>query len=472
MKYENRYKKLQFFESFLADIITDLKKAAPRFELGIKDLQSSALPLGHAADREMIQSHNDPTSSASHSVLIICNGHGEDVIALEIIKRFLKKIKIKKVEVMPLVGNGKIFDCIKSKNFSKIGYLKELPSGGFSNQSLKGFLLDFFAGFLVDAFKNFLIVRGKSKDNYKIIAVGDLLPLFFAWISKCEFSFVGMPKSDHTWSNGPGWALSDFYHKFKGSEWDPWEIFLMRSPRCKSLIMRDEITANNLNKKKISAKYFGNPMMDFVDTKNENISNIIMFNRLILIIGSRFPEALNNLDIFLKCLEDVKISNDLIILLPLSINANVFTIKRHLSNNGYLEENNVNFLVGEDSVWKNKDKYILLGKSTFNQWANMACVGLSNAGTATEQITGLGIPSISIPGAGPQFTKSFAKRQSRLLGGSVLVCDNKKTLIDNLEVLLNKKDYRLKQVKIGMKRMGKRGASKKIVDHINLNLLT
>ena len=27
------------------------KEAAPRFELGVKDLQSSALPLGHAADR-------------------------------------------------------------------------------------------------------------------------------------------------------------------------------------------------------------------------------------------------------------------------------------------------------------------------------------------------------------------------------------------------------------------------------------
>ena len=120
-------------------------------------MQSSALPLGHAADRDMIESHNDPTSNASHSLLIICNGHGEDVIALEIIKRFLKKIKIKKIEVMPLVGDGKIFDSIKSKNFNKIGCLKELPSGGFSNQSLKGFLLDFFAGFLVDTFKNFLI---------------------------------------------------------------------------------------------------------------------------------------------------------------------------------------------------------------------------------------------------------------------------------------------------------------------------
>ena len=120
----------------------------------------------------------------------------------------------------------------------------------------------------------------------------------------------------------------------------------------------------------------------------------------------------------------------------------------------------------------NDPKYILLGKSTFNKWSNMACVGLSNAGTATEQITGLGVPSISLPGSGPQFTKSFAKRQSRLLGGSVLVCDNKKTLIDNLETLLNEKDCRLKQVKIGMKRMGKSGASEKIVNYINLNLLT
>ena len=161
----------------------------------------------------------------------------------------------------------------------------------------------------------------------------------------------------------------------------------------------------------------------------------------------------------------------MIILLPLSINANIFTIKSRLTNNGYKQENNVKFLVGEDSVWRNKDKYILLGKSTFNKWANMACVGLSNAGTATEQITGLGIPSLSLPGKGPQFTKSFARRQSRLLGGSVLVCENKKNLLDNLEILLNEKDRRIKQVKIGMKRMGKSGASKKIVDYINLTLL-
>jgi uncharacterized protein (TIGR03492 family) len=298
------------------------------------------------------------------------------------------------------------------------------------------------------------------------------LPLLYAWSSECEFSFIGTPKSDHTWSSGPGWALSDFYHKLKGSEWDPWEMFLMKSPRCKDLIMRDKITAHNLNRKNIDAKYLGNPMMDFVNSTNEKISNIISFKRIILIIGSRYPEAFKNLDNFLNSLQDFYISKDLVILLPLSTNANVIQIQSYLNKYGYKRQNKAKFFIDEDSVWKKKEKYILIGKGKFNLWANMADVGLSNAGTATEQIAGLGIPSLSFPGSGPQFTKSFAKRQSRLLGGSVLVCKNKKILLKRLSFLLEKKVNRLEQAKIGKKRMGESGASKKIVDALNLHLLS
>ena len=129
-------------------------------------------------------------------------------------------------------------------------------------------------------------------------------------------------------------------------------------------------------------------------------------------------------------------------------------------------------MIDEDSVWKNKGQYILIGKGKFNLWASMADVGLSNAGTATEQIAGLGIPSLSLPGSGPQFTKSFAKRQSRLLGGSVLVCKNKKILLKRLSLLLREKVYRINQAKIGKKRMGQFGASNKIVDSINTDLLS
>ncbi len=472
MKFKNRYNKILCLERFSAKLFTNLNKAAPRFELGIKDLQSSALPLGHAAKKDPTESFYDLNSKVTQSLLFICNGHGEDVIASEIIKRLLKKNENKIIEVMPLVGNGDVFNSIKSKNFRKIGYLKELPSGGFSNQSLKGFLLDLFAGFLIYNLRNFLIVKQKSKKECKIIAVGDCLPLLYAWSSECEFSFIGTPKSDHTWTSRPGWALSDFYHKLKGSEWDPWEMFLMTSPRCKNLIMRDQITANNLNRKNINAKYFGNPMMDFVYSKNDKISNIISFKRIILLVGSRYPEALKNLDNFLDCLQDFNLSKDLLILLPLSINANIVKIQDYLIKYGFVKKKKIEFSIDEDSVWEKKDQYVVIGKGKFNLWASMAEVGLSNAGTATEQIAGLGIPSLSLPGSGPQFTKSFAKRQSRLLGGSVLVCKNKKILLKRLSLLLREKVYRLKQAEIGKKRMGYAGASKKIVDSMISHLLS
>jgi uncharacterized protein (TIGR03492 family) len=227
-----------------------------------------------------------------------------------------------------------------------------------------------------------------------------------------------------------------------------------------------------LYKKNIDAKYLGNPMMDFVNVTNDKISNIISFKRIILLVGSRYPEALKNLDNFLNCLQDFDLSKDLLILLPLSINANVIQIQNYLNKYGFIKQSKVKFLIDEDSVWKKKDQYVVIGKGKFNLWANMAEVGLSNAGTATEQIAGLGIPSLSLPGPGPQFTKSFAKRQSRLLGGSVLVCKNKKILLKRLSLLLKGKVDRLEQAKIGKKRMGESGASKKIVDAINLHLLS
>ena len=120
----NRFSKLTVLEGITVKLISKLKKAAPRFELGIKDLQSSALPLGHAAEKDSIESFYDINSKVSHYLLFICNGHGEDIIASEIIKRLLKKIKNKNIEVLPLVGNGDVFNSIKSKNFRKIGYLK------------------------------------------------------------------------------------------------------------------------------------------------------------------------------------------------------------------------------------------------------------------------------------------------------------------------------------------------------------
>ena len=462
--------KLQFLERFIAKYVAKIKKAAPRFELGIKDLQSSALPLGHAADTDKISSQQYINSRKSNYLLIICNGHGEDLIALEIIKELLKITKSYIVEVMPLVGTGEIFDDFLSERIIKIGYQKVLPSGGFSNQSFLGFLKDLRGGMITYLLKNWFYLRSKPK-GYKILAVGDLLPLFFAWSAKRDFGFIGTPKSDYSWMSGPGSSISDFYHKLKGSEWDPWEMQLMRTNLCKCVIVRDELTSKNLHKKDIDAIYLGNPMMDFMQEIKLNSKNIDGYEKLILLIGSRFPEAYYNLDMFLSYLDDILFHSKSLIFTPLSSSSNSCKIEKIFIKHNYHKDSSSRFLMGEQSVWIKKNITLLVGKNKFQNWANLADIGLANAGTATEQICGLGKPVLSLPRKGPQFTKSFAIRQQRLLGGSVIACMNKKIFQEKLLSLLQNKEFRFKQGKLGKERMGAPGASAAIANFINLKLL-
>jgi len=370
---------------------------------------------------------------------------------------------------MPLVGDGKIFDDLISQKITKIGFQKVLPSGGFSNQSLKGFWNDLKEGMLIYLFKNWLELIKKPKD-YQILAIGDLLPLFFAWSSNCDFGFIGTPKSDYTWMSGPGNSISDVYHKLKGSEWDPWEMYMMKSHLCKFVIVRDEITSKNLKSKNIDAQFFGNPMMDFFQEKIMEKNIIDNYEKIILLIGSRFPEANNNLDIFLDYLSDFYFPKKCLIFIPLSSNANLFEIEKQIIEYQFFREKSSSFSLGEESVWSKNKMTLVLGKNKFNNWAYLVDIGVANAGTATEQICGLGIPALSLPGKGPQFTKSFAKRQQRLLGGSVSMCESKCIFHEKLLYLLKNEKSRVRQGQIGKERMGTQGASKRIAEFITLKL--
>tara|TARA_B100000900_G_C20167540_1_gene548429 strand:- start:260 stop:583 length:324 start_codon:yes stop_codon:yes gene_type:complete len=59
------------------------------------------------------------------------------------------------------------------------------------------------------------------------------------------------------------------------------------------------------------------------------------------------------------------------------------------------------------------------------------------AGTAAEQAIGLGKPVIQIEGKGPQFTKSFAEAQRRLLGEYVFCASNYKNKNDQIKQTIN-----------------------------------
>ena len=445
-------------------------KAAPRFELGIKDLQSSALPLGHAANGAFSNHHIDRNSNPAEILLVISNGHGEDLIALRVITELHKLNPNIAFKVLPLVGEGKIFlKAIQDGWIEQVGFFNRLPSGGFSNQSVKAFFADIFAGLFTNTWNQWKIMRAQSNSRTRILAVGDLLPLLFAWSSGIAFAFIGTPKSDYTWRSGPFNSFSDYYHRIKGSEWDPWECLIMKSSMCKLVAVRDKLTARGLRSWGVTAQSFGNPMMD--GFSKTNIPTPLMnYRRLILLCGSRSPEALRNFLNLIQSLNYLNNDGKIAIFVALGGEPKYTEIENILIQYDYRKESLNDTNIDCDSFWKKDSNYLFVGQGKFNLWAQWAEIGIATAGTATEQLVGLGKPVLSLPGRGPQFTYGFAKRQSRLLGGSVLVCKNKQILARKLYLLMSNSLIRRYLGEIGRNRMGPYGGSFALARNISKKL--
>ena len=465
MKVYTLYLKLKFLENFIIKCVKKLNKAAPRFELGIKDLQSSALPLGHAASREPSPPSADRISRGDSPLLVICNGHGEDLIALRVLQAIHRQAPQLPLEVLPLVGRGGAFDAaVKDGWLKRLGPEALLPSGGFSNQSLRGLLCDLRAGLPLMSWRQWRLVRRRAKRGQPMLAVGDLLPLLMVFASGAIFGFIGTPKSDYTWLSGPGQAWSDYYHRLKGSEWDPWEWTLMRSNRCRMVAVRDRITARGLRRHGVSAIAPGNPMMDGLQ-RQSTPSALSRCRRLLLLCGSRMPEAISNFRRLLHGATQLKGPVPLALLVAVGANPSLKALETALTDAGFRRSLPPSDQLGASCCWVQGQVMVLIGKGCFERWAGWAEAGLATAGTATEQLVGLGVPAVSLPGRGPQFKMSFARRQSRLLGGSVHPCADIAELTLRLKQLLEDPLLCDRLGSIGRRRMGPAGGSRRLAQH-------
>ena len=438
-------------------------KAAPRFELGIKDLQSSALPLGHAAGREPQSPSGDRISHIRITLLVLCNGHGEDLIALRVLEAIHRLCPPLALEVMPLVGHGRAFDAaVEAGWLRKIGPAATLPSGGFSNQSLKGLMSDLSAGLPLLSWRQWRLCRRLARQSRVMLAIGDLLPLLLARSSGARFGFLGTPKSDYTWRSGPGKALSDLYHRLKGSEWDPWEWTLMTSRRCRLVAMRDRLTARGLQRHGVTALAPGNPMMDGLCRESPPAA-LERCRRILMLCGSRMPEASSNVRRLLSATHQLETSpTPVALLVAVGSQPPLDVLERLLKDNGYRRSLPPSDELGAAACWVKGPLLVLIGQCCFDRWAGWAEAGLATAGTATEQLVGLGIPAVSLPGPGPQFKKGFARRQSRLLGGAVYPCRDTSELARRLERLLSDDALAERLGRIGQRRMGPPGGSQRL----------
>jgi len=411
-------------------------------------------------------------------LLVLSNGHGEDLIALRVIEALRRRRPDLAIAVLPLVGEGQAFaSAAAAGQLELVGPRQSLPSGGFSNQSLAGLLQDLGAGLAGLSWRQWRLVRRWGQQGRPVLAVGDLLPLLLAWGSGGPFGFIGTPKSDFTWASPPpaGWGaspLADRYHRCKGSEWDPWEWRLMASGRCRLVAVRDPLTARGLRRHGVAALAPGNPMLDGFSGEPPP-AGLAERRRLLLLPGSRMPEALGNARRLLAALQAVPWSEPTTVLLACGRQPEARQWQALMAAAGLPPRplTAAAVALGAQACWGAGPLELLLGPGCFTRWAGWAELALATAGTATEQVVGLGMPALSLPGPGPQFQAGFARRQSRLLGGAVQPCRSAAQLAERLQRLLREPERRRRLAARGRRRMGPPGGSERLAQLVLQRLL-
>ena len=351
-------------------------------------------------------------------ILVISNGHGEDLSGCLLAKRLIELGN--QVDALPIVGHGNIY--IK-ENIRIIGRTRLFDTGGLGYNSFKGRLSDLFNGQIIYFFKKLFLAYSIRKKYDSFLAVGDIVPIFFAWVCRKKYFLYLVAYSSH----------------YDGKLVLPWpsKLFL-KSKYLNKIYSRDHLTAFDLTHQlKRKVDFFGNPFMDIFHKKCEVNSKKNKLN-FSLLPGSRTPEIEKNFIIMLDLLEKLsnyKIFNDFSFRFALVNSFSLKEIEKILyGRNWKLHLKNEEF---NNIIFNFQSIYISLEWNSFEKILNMSDIVISMSGTAAEQAVGLAKPVIQIEGPGPQFTSSFADAQRRLLGNYVFCATIYKNKEEQIKETIN-----------------------------------
>lgn len=401
------------------------------------------------------------SNNSEFRLLCLSNGHGEDIVAVRILQE-LRQISNKlNISALPIVGEGRAYFAA---GIPVIGSVQAMPSGGFLYMDGRQLLRDLQGGLLQLTYTQVKAVRTWVKEGGgEVLAVGDVVPLLFAWWSGANYAFVGTARSEYYVRDGEGnLRQSNRLANFLGlnsSIYQPLDRALMSNPRCHSVFPRDTLTAKILQKWAIPVFDLGNPMMDgLVPVHPLQISSLAALN-IVLLPGSRVPEVYNNWQQILVAifsLIETYRNRSLLFLGAISTQVNLAPLAQMLINAGFCSSNNQTFSY--------KNASIVLTQTAYNECLAKADLAIAMAGTATEQFVGLGKPAFAFPGKGPQFTYAFAEAQSRHLGSSLILLSHPNQTGEAVQSLLADSKRLAQIANNGYQRMGKPGAARRIAE--------
>lgn len=432
-------------------------------------------------------------------LLCLSNGHGEDIIAVRILQELQQHPTPLNIAALPLVGEGRAYTQL---GIPLIAGVQTMPSGGFIYMDGGQLVRDLRGGLLQLTLAQLKAVRNWVRSQAEpgngggaILAVGDIVPLLFAWLSGANYAFVGTAKSEYYLRDEAGAlprrSLLQRWEGWSGSVYLPHERWLMSRPRCKAVFPRDSLTTQTLQKwssnsnrrvtagaamtSSIPAFDLGNPMMDHLEPRptthlfygsDAECLELARSLTIILLPGSRPPEAYANWQQILVAvtgLIETFYERSLLFLGAIAPGLSLEPLRQILVNAGFQEKEHTSPIPDPDALtFSSKHAHLLLTQHAYNECLHLANLAIAMAGTATEQFVGLGKPAIAIPGIGPQFTPAFAEAQSRLLGPSLILVEQPNQVAQVVQSLLRDPDRLQLIAENGCQRMGKPGAARRI----------
>ena len=113
------------------------------------------------------------TKNKINRILIVSNGHGEDMIGGRLAKAFQDHQPSAKITVFPLVGDGSHYKNIENIRITNIK--KDLPSGGFL-RSITAIYQDLGSGLISHINKQVKLIK-EERQTHDLVIMGDIFAL-------------------------------------------------------------------------------------------------------------------------------------------------------------------------------------------------------------------------------------------------------------------------------------------------------
>ncbi|WP_245528343.1 lipid-A-disaccharide synthase-related protein [Deinococcus maricopensis] len=387
-------------------------------------------------------------------VLIVSNGVAEDLIGARLAHHL--RGRGLHVQALTLVGAGGAYADVAER----VGPALALPSGGFPFGSAANLRADLRAGLISASLRQWAAGWRAGHAARGVIAVGDAYALMVARLAAgaAPLYHVQPLVSVHY---GEGMTVRAYLRELNAlgaNAFMPWEVALAR--RARRVYTRDAASARFLFARGVSARHFGSFALDVLPDPELDLTPLRDGRPVLALVPGSRADAPLSLPVMLAAATHLPDLQAFVAWAPpldaLPIPDGWTRADRSAAH--------VTLQHGHTRV------EVLRG--AFGSVARAARVALATAGTATEQLAGLGVPSVAFVTGGPQFTPTFAARQARLLGAALtLTRPDPHALARAAQHLHAHPAARADAARDGRARIGQGGALPELAREISLDLL-